>query len=543
MMKLLLNTVRGALSWMLLAAILEGISGLLLVPVIINWGSEELTPLFWLIVCSLVSLTVTFIATQKGYLAGGIVMRYLTNALIRHLPISLRPISSASSLVSGPVAHMMAIPAHLLSPIIRGVITPLTVIIGILLYDFWLGGLLLIIGLALLAILRFSANQVSLAEKQVHLSQQQIVDSLGHFASHQPLIRRAGVSHQEQQNLKQSLTQQYQTQKQLQYRSLPFHLLFSLCIQITFIGLLAAGLFSVHHNGLTLNMWLASMLLLAHFIEPLWLLSHLDQALRQAKKSLNQITEALSTPELAFMHSSQSPSHNIVSCVELSHFTNDGKQLLKSLNLNIDKKKLTAIVGESGAGKSTLLNLLARLQDPNQGAVYYGDKNIAQLSQEVLCRKRGVLFQDSHFFRGSLRQNLMAGSDNIDDREIIKQLSALNINADDALLDADVGPGGQIFSGGQLQRLCIARLLLSHPDIILMDEPTANLDHINTAAVIEVLRNATEQTRIVITHQPMLARQADHIIVMVRGDVIDQGSHDELMIRTPWYQQFINGNF
>ncbi|MEX9542585.1 ABC transporter ATP-binding protein, partial [Escherichia coli] len=94
-----LNTVRSALLWMVFAAILDGISGLLLVPVIINWGSGDIRALVWLLVSSLASLTVVFIATQKGYLAGGIVMRSLTSALIRHLPVSLKPIPSATSLV------------------------------------------------------------------------------------------------------------------------------------------------------------------------------------------------------------------------------------------------------------------------------------------------------------------------------------------------------------------------------------------------------------------------------------------------------------
>ncbi|EMN4130571.1 MULTISPECIES: ATP-binding cassette domain-containing protein [Providencia] len=542
MIRMFLNTVRSALLWMVFAAILDGISGLLLVPVIINWGSGDIHALVWLLVSSLASLTVVFIATQKGYLAGGIVMRSLTSALIRHLPVSLKPIPSATSLVSGPVSHAMSIPAHLLHPIISGIVTPLTVILGAWILNFWLGGILLMIGFMLFIVLRFSAKQVSFSEKQVSVSQQNVIDKLDHFATHQPLFRRAGISQQQQQSLELSLAQQYQTQKELQRRSLPFHLLFSFAIQVSFIGLFALCLLAVNHGTLTLSMWLAAMLLLARFIEPLWLLSHLDQALRQAKKSLNQIAQALETPELHFVRSSPIPTDNSVSCHALSQRTAEGKTRLKPLDLTLKANTFTAIVGASGAGKSTLLHLLARLQDPSQGEVRYGNQNIALLSQEALCRKRGILFQDNRLFKGSLRQNLAVHSDEIDDTSMIAMLQQLNIDADHALLDADVGAGGQRFSGGQRQRLCIARLLLSRPDIILMDEPTASLDYINTASVIEQLLRAKQQTRIVVTHQPMLASQADHIVVMASGEIIDQGTHAELFAREPWYQQFIGGH-
>ena len=552
MIKTLLYTVRGAIAWMTLGAILDGISGLLLVSVILNWSTGDNTSLILLILSSLTALSVTFIATQKGYLAGGTVMNYLATALIRHLPLSLKPVKAASHLLSGPASQIMSIPAHLLHPIISGIITPLTVVIGLIIYQFVFGSILLLIGIALLFILRFCAKQISHAEQKVYLSQQQVISALDSFSIHQPLIRRAGISQNQQQNLELALNNQYQTQKQLQNQSLPFHLFFSLSIQIIFIGLFCAGILSmmgiflVNNTMLTLNSWLAGMLLLARFIEPLWLLSHLDQSLRQSKKSITQIEQVLKTDALSFPEKSQYPKSNDVSCHALSHYHDDKKLILSNISLTFKENTFTAIVGPSGAGKSSLLSLLARLQDPVQGNINYGNKEVTQLSQQVLCKIRGILFRDSRLFRGSVRQNLSLGTDNnnhnIDDREIRLMLSKLNFDADDELLDRDVGTDGMAFSGGQRQRLCIARLLLNHPDIIFMDEPTASLDYINTASVINLLTEANQQTRIIVTHQPNLAQQANNIICMDNGHVIDQGSHCELIARNPWYQQFIHHN-
>lgn len=549
MIKTLLYTVRGAIAWMTLGAILDGISGLLLASVILNWSTGDNTSLILLTISSLAALSVTFIATQKGYFAGGAVMRYLATALIHHLPLSLKPVKAASQLISGPASQIMSVPAHLLHPFISGIITPLTVVIGLLIYQFIFGGILLLIGVALLFILRFCAKKIARAEQKVYVSQQDVISALDNFATHQPLIRRAGVSQNQQKNLELVLNTQYHTQKQLQRQSLPFHLLFSLSIQIIFIGLFCAGvlsmmgIFLVNNTTLSLNIWLAGMLLLARFIEPLWLLSHLDQALRQSKKAISQIEQALKTDEIFFPEESRYPESNQVSCNALSHYSNDKKRILNNITLTCKENELTVIVGPSGAGKSTLLSLLARLQDPTQGTVNYDNIEVSQLSQRILCAKRGVLFQDSRLFSGSLRQNLsLHTNNNIDDRQIAIMLSKLNIDADDELLDRDVGTGGMAFSGGQRQRLCIARLLLSHPDIIFMDEPTASLDYINTTSIINLLSETHRQTRIIVTHQPMLAQQANHIIYMEDGQVIDQGSHCELMGRSPWYQQFIHHN-
>ena len=546
MSKKLLHVIRGAIAWMVAAAILDGISGLLLAFVIFNWSTGSYLPLIYLIISSLITFWVTFIATQKGYLAGGAVMRYLANTLIHKLPLLLKPAKESNNLLVGPATHAMSTPAHLLHPMISGMVTPFTVIIGAMVYQFLFGGLLLIIYLTLIFILRFCANHIAHTEHDMQTSQQAVSNALDEFATHQPLIRKADKNHAQKVNLTLALKYQYNTQKQLQNKSLPFHLFFSLSIQIIFISLFCVGLFAVlgsvkHHNApFTLDMWLAGMLLLARFIEPLWLLSHLDQSLRQAKKAIHQIDRVLKREELVFPHSSLYPNESNIHCNNICYYSDNKKRILNDINITFIENKLTAIVGSSGAGKSTLLSLLARLQDPTEGTIYYGGIDATKLSQEVLCRKRGLLFQDSHLFLGSLRENLIAGSHNIDDREIMSMLSQLNINIDNVSLGGNVGSGGKVFSGGQLQRLCIARLFLSHPDIILMDEPTASLDYINTASVAHLLTSASQQTRIIVTHQPMLAQRADHIIHMENGRIIAQGTHTELIEKDYWYQQFIH---
>ncbi|MGG4609889.1 ATP-binding cassette domain-containing protein [Providencia sp. Me31A] len=540
MLKTLLYTVRDAIFWMVLGAVLDGISGLLLFFVILNGPlPSSIAPLILLAICSLISLAITFVATQKGYFAGGLVMRYLAMALIRHLPLSLKPVPNANHLIAGPASQIMSVPAHLLHPVISGLVTPVTLIIGAFIYNSIFGAILLLIIGTLLFTLRFCASKTAFFEQAAHQSEQQAINTIDQFALHQPLIRRSNMSHEQQQGLKYALASQYQSQQQLQYKSLPFHLLFSIMVQTAFISLFGLGIYLVSHTQITLSLCLASMVLLARMIEPLWMLSHLDQTIRQSKKSLQQVENALETPELIFPYRTSAPINHSVSCEQLSFYNDEKKAVLQDINISFQDQKLTAIVGPSGAGKSTLLGLLARLQDPTQGQVSYGQKNVMELSQQVLCKVRGFLPQDSRLFRGTVRENLTPTKENIDERALSTLLTQLNFVADSTLLDKDVGAGGMLLSGGQRQRLCIARLLLCCPNIILMDEPTASLDNNNTASIIKLLKLAKQQTRIVVTHQPSLARQADQIVYMEQGKIIAQGTHQELFDSVPWYERFI----
>ena len=286
MLKRLLYTVRNAIFWMTLSAVLEGISGLFLFVVILDWHLDTTIPLILFTLSSLITLTITFIATQKGYFAGGLVMRYLATALILHLPLSLQPISNSNQLISGPVSQVMSVPAHLLHPIISGLVTPCTIVIGMLVYQGAFGAILLFILLLLLVSLRLSARKIAFFERAAHESEQQAMSALNQYALHQPLIRRSNT-HYEQLHPKLALASQYQTQRQLQRRSLPFHLLFSLMVQTAFITLFGFGIYLVDHAKMPLNMWLAGLVLLARLIEPMWLLSHLDQSIRQMKKSIS----------------------------------------------------------------------------------------------------------------------------------------------------------------------------------------------------------------------------------------------------------------
>lgn len=534
----LLLSLKYPLSFMVLSAILEGLCGLLLLPIIIYWDQDASQYLWILAGLTLVTLVFQYIATLKGFLAGTTVMRILVQELIRHLPRSLTPPPQAQTLCSGAAMSAMSIPAHLLAPVISVVVTPLTVIIGLLFYNATFAFIFIVAALLLVVVMRISAKGLYRQEVTLQTADAVAAKTLADFAQHQALLRKSGQNTLFSQQLQQDLLAQHHQQVQLLQRSLPYHLIFSFCIQVIFIAVLVIGAMNVDANTLTLTQWLAVVVLIARFIEPLFQLSHIDQALRQSKQSLTLIKNALDAPTLQSPKQSDTPKSNDIRCEKLDVNNSLGTPILSNITALCPDKKMTAIVGSSGAGKTTLLRALARLNDAEKGQIYYGDKRVNDLSESVLAQTRQIVFQHNQLIRGSLRWSLLQDENStVSDNDILHLLNGLNLSVTQTDLDEDVGDQGDRYSGGQKQRLCLARSLLADPKILFLDEPTASLDTVSREKVVRYLEGLTS-TRVVITHDPDIAKHADHVIVLDNGKVIAEGSPNMLLSTSTWFVTF-----
>ena len=538
----LLLTLKYPLFFMVVSAILEGLCGLLLLPIIIHWHEGANQYLWMLAGFTLVTLVFQYIATLKGFLAGTTVMKTLVHALIKHLPRSLVPPPQAETLCAGASMSAMSIPAHLLAPVISTVVTPLTVIIGLFFYDVTTAMIFIAAALLLIIVMRISAKGLYKQEGNLQSADIVAAKTLADFAQHQALLRKSGRNSQFSQQLQQDLRVQHSEQVSLLQRSLPYHIAFSLCIQIIFIMVLVGGVWSINNNALSLVGWLAIVVLIARFIEPLFQLSHIDQALRQSKQSLTLIKNALETPRLKSPEQSEYPQNNAVKCEQLNVNNALGEPILSDINLQCPANKMTAIVGASGAGKTTLLRVLARLVDADSGCVFYGDKCVDALSEQVLAQVRQVVFQKNQLIKGDLRWALLQDNQsNISDTAILSLLSELNLVLSHADLESDVGYQGDRYSGGQKQRLCLARSLLAKPAILFLDEPTASLDTVSAEKIADYLQRL-DCTRVVITHNSALAKRADHIVVLDTGKVATQGNFDEVLVSSMWFSHFCDEN-
>ena len=215
-------------------------------------------------------------------------------------------------------------------------------------------------------------------------------------------------------------------------------------------------------------------------------------------------------------------------------FAYDQDPVLHSLSLIAEAGKTTALVGPSGAGKSTVFTLLTRLADPQQGQITIGGQNVREMDLAGLRRLFSVVAQDSALFDETLRDNIVMGDETVTEARLQAVIKAAYVDEfvgqlPDGL-DTRVGPRGSALSGGQRQRVAIARALLREAPVLLLDEATSALDARSEAMIQKALDTLSEgRTTVVIAHRLSTVRNADKIVVMEAGRVVEQGSHDALM--------------
>ena len=230
--------------------------------------------------------------------------------------------------------------------------------------------------------------------------------------------------------------------------------------------------------------------------------------------------------------------------IENINFKYEEENVLKNFSLEVPKGKTVALVGQSGSGKSTIANLLTRFYDVQEGSVKIDGVDIKDMTLESLRDLMGLVTQDSILFNDSIKNNIRLGKQDATDEEIIDALKVANAYEFVAALpngiNTNIGDAGGKLSGGQKQRLSIARAVLKNPPIMILDEATSALDTESEKFVQVALENMMQnRTSIVIAHRLSTIQKADKIVVMHKGEIVEQGTHDELLTLNGTYSKLV----
>ena len=267
---------------------------------------------------------------------------------------------------------------------------------------------------------------------------------------------------------------------------------------------------------------------------------HLGQVIASARR-ITQITEQ--QPEVTF--SQQAPQSFSQVALTLNEVTFSYPQqsapALKDISLQVAAGEHIAILGRTGCGKSTLLQLLTRAWDPANGQIQLNGQPLSELSETTLRQAMSVVPQRVHLFSATLRDNLLLAAPQVSDARLADILARVGLEKllEDSGLNSWLGEGGRQLSGGELRRLAIARALLQDAPLMLLDEPTEGLDATTESQILDLLSEVMrDKTVLTVTHRLRGLARFNQIIVMDNGQIIEQGSHAELLAKQGRYYQF-----
>ena len=354
--------------------------------------------------------------------------------------------------------------------------------------------------------------------------------------------------------LQDDFDKQVKLHKEAKYKMLRLvalqHPIVGLIEIIGILGILTIGTYRIQTGGMSNEEFGSYFTALIMLIDPISHITTNYNELKQGQASLRRLNEITNKPiEISSLERGITPDRidGKLSFKDVCFSYNDDKEVIKKVNLDIDNGKITALVGPSGAGKSTIFSLILKFIEPSNGSIFIDNYNLNKVNTNYLRRLIGIVPQKTFIFSGTISEAIRFG------RPTTKAniVNAARIaNAHDFIEELPDGyetfieERGSNLSGGQLQRISIARALLGDPTILLLDEATSALDAESEESVQKGLQQAMHnRTVLVIAHRLSTIQKADKIAVIEKGEVLEVGSHKELINRQGRYKDFCDKQF
>ena len=449
-----------------------------------------------------------------------------------------------SSAVTTDLSFIEMLSMNMINTVVNGYITVLVMILFLLFYC-PLAGIISLSGIVLSALFLYIAAKISDKNASIHQkAQDSIVENTIEFLRGMQTIKafkQEGVS---VQGIRKAYKNHKDVNIKIELENCPYNCLHQFVLKATSVGIIAVSAYLTYARKMDLNiMLMMDMFSFVMFsqIEPLSNAIHVIEVVNKTLDKLEKIENADIIDK---------DGQNI----ELKRydikfsdvcFSYDKKQILNNISFYIPEGSTTAIVGPSGSGKTTICNLIARFYDVNSGVITVGDKNIKDITCDSLLKNISMVFQKVYLFNDTIKNNILFGNPNASDNEVID--TAIKAHCHEFIsklpngYDTIIGDGGATLSGGEKQRISIARAILKDSPIIILDEATASVDPENEHLIQNAISSLTKgKTVIVIAHRLATIQDADQILVIDNGDVVQKGNHLELINQEGIYKNFIN---
>ena len=449
-----------------------------------------------------------------------------------------------SSAVTTDLSFIEMLSMNMINTVVNGYITVLVMILFLLFYC-PLAGIISLSGIVLSALFLYIAAKISDKNASIHQkAQDSIVENTIEFLRGMQTIKafkQEGVS---VQGIRKAYKNHKDVNIKIELENCPYNCLHQFVLKAASVGIIAVSAYLTYTRKMDVNiMLMMDMFSFVMFsqIEPLSNAIHVIEVVNKTLDKLEKIEKADIIDKDG--QNIELKRHDI----KFSDvcFSYDKKQILNNISFYIPEGSTTAIVGPSGSGKTTICNLIARFYDVNSGVITVGDKNIKDITCDSLLKNISMVFQKVYLFNDTIKNNILFGNPNASDNEVIN--AAIKAHCHEFIsklpngYDTIIGDGGATLSGGEKQRISIARAILKDSPIIILDEATASVDPENEHLIQNAISSLTKgKTVIVIAHRLATIQDADKILVIDNGDVVQKGNHLELINQDGIYKNFIS---
>lgn len=457
-------------------------------------------------------------------------------------------IGKISSVLSTDMVFIEEVAMSTLGNMMSYMLSALILLVFMFFLD-WRLGLIAAIVTLLASCVAKGMNKVSLKEAAGRQEQSEhLTDAVLSFAEGIGVIKSYNLIGEKSEELTNNFKCSRDTSTVFERKMTPWTRRLNILYALGIVAIFAISVWLEQNGLLTMPYLLGVLLFVFDLFGPLKALYGEASRLTVMNAALDRIEAVLNEAELpdkGTQHISKTDSISPEVCFDNVTFAYRDKEVLHNISFSMQKNTMTALVGPSGGGKSTIANLLARLWDVTSGKVLVRGKDIRDIPLSELMEQISMVFQRVYLFQDTIFNNISMGKPGATEQEVYE--AAKKARCYDFIMalpngfQTMVGEGGATLSGGEKQRISIARCILKNAPIVILDEATASVDTDNESYIQEAISELVKgKTLLVIAHRLNTIREADQILVISDGHISEQGTHDELMTKAGIYQDFVN---
>ena len=492
-----------------------------------------------------INLKTTMLQTEAGYHSCSNKRIEIAEHL-RYLPMGYfndNSLGHITSVTTNTMENLADVATRVVMLTTQGILTTFVITVFVYIFD-WRIGLLLTAGVAVYALINSAMQK---ATRKGAPAQQKanrdLVAAVIEFIQGIAEVKNYNLVSSRAKKLEAAIKAKQNGDTHLEFEVIPYITLQEIITKMTGVLMCAASVY-FYING-SMSLLYCIMMTISSFMiyESLDVMAGFSALIRSVSVCVEQASEILSIPEMDINGDEITPASHDIELKNVT-FAYENRTIINGVDLKIPECTTTAIVGPSGGGKTTLTNLMARFWDVQSGEVFLGGKNVRDYSFDSLMRNFSFVFQRVYLFEDTIANNIRFGEPDAPIEKVIE--AAKKARCHDFIMslpdgyDTVIGEGGASLSGGEKQRISIARAIMKDSPVIILDEATANVDPENEAELTKAIEELTkEKTIIMIAHRLETVEHADQIIVIDGGRIVQQGKHAELMQQDGIYRTFV----